>query len=86
MIQSFKEVEHPFVLNNYLNAFQLSVPMLVTSVTKVFSTLLKNKKWKKKNMKCLGEAKEPELEKTISHIETVEAMFSDNVDKIQLML
>ena len=51
-IKSFKEVEHPFVLNHYLNAFELSFPMIAVGVTKIFTHILKNPKVSKSLKPC----------------------------------
>ena len=40
-------MEHPFVLNHYLNAFELSFPMIAMGVTKIFTHILKNPKVRK---------------------------------------
>ena len=40
-------------MNNYLNAFQLSFPVLAVSVTRLLTHMLKNKKLRK-SMKVIG--------------------------------
>jgi hypothetical protein len=45
-LKTFKEVEHPFVFNNYLNSFELSFPIIALSVNKIFNHILKHKKIK----------------------------------------
>jgi serine/threonine-protein phosphatase 2B catalytic subunit len=42
--KSFKNSEHPFVLNNYMNVFELSLPVLSAAVGKIFTYILKKRR------------------------------------------
>ena len=67
-IQSFKEVEHPFVLSNYLNAFQLSFPVLAVGVSRIFGHILKINNKGKKGLK---KDKETDMGQTIAQLQSI---------------
>lgn len=41
------QVKHPFVPDNYLNAFDLSFPLLAAGITNIFKLILKSNKLKR---------------------------------------
>ena len=48
-VKAFKEVEHPLILDNYLDAFDLTIPLITVQITKIFKSVFKysNKKAKR---------------------------------------
>lgn len=66
-IQSFKEVEHPFVLSNYQNAFELSFPAMASAATKIFGYLLRSTRIRN-SMKLSQTAERSEILKALEHL------------------
>jgi serine/threonine-protein phosphatase 2B catalytic subunit len=84
-IKSFKDSEHPFVLNNYLNAFDLSFPVIGMGVSKIFTHILKNPKVRK-SLKITNEELELiELLKKIDTMDEIMKMLNINVNQISLL-
>lgn len=46
-IKTFKWVEHPIVLANYMNVIEWSLPFVANSVGKMFVSIMKNRSRKK---------------------------------------
>jgi hypothetical protein len=78
-------VEHPFVLNQYLNAFELSFPMIAMGVTKIFTHILKNPKVRK-SLKPQEEVDLIEILKKLDNVTEVGKMLNINANQISLLL
>jgi hypothetical protein len=41
-VETYKAVSHPFVLSNYMNAIELTIPIIATKITNMFASMLKD--------------------------------------------
>ena len=82
-IQTYKEVQHPFVLSNYLNAFQLSFPLIASGVTKIFAYILKMKRSKKGKQNAQNKM---ELIKTLQEVENIQEILKGHAQEIMEFL
>lgn len=73
------------MLNHYLNAFDLSFPMIAVGVTKIFTHILKNPKVRK-SLKPLEEVDLIEILKKIDNVSEIAELLNINVDQIKLLL
>lgn len=78
-------MEHPFVLNQYLNAFDLSFPMIAMGVTKMFAHFLKNPKVRK-SLRPSEEVDIIEILKKIDNVDEISEILNINADQIRLLL
>lgn len=80
-VETFKEVEHPFVMNNYLNAFDVSFPLMTARVTQIFSTLLTLKSVHQ-SLKKSTDAKQSEINSAILEIRSIEEFLTNNASDL----
>lgn len=40
-IKAFKQVSHPFILENYMNVFDCTLPLITSNITQIFKYFVK---------------------------------------------
>lgn len=77
-------MEHPFVLNSYFNAFELSFPIIAMGVAKMFTHFLKNKKvtktLKPNNIDIA------EIIEKLEQVKKIHELLKINADQINMLL
>lgn len=78
------QAKHPFVPDNYLNAFDLSCPLLAAGITNIFKSILKSSKLKR-SLKANGDSCSNDFSAVLQKLDSVGEMinlFNINVNHI----